>query len=71
MKHTVFAPDALFSASEAVTEPGRLEVQRPIRVVPFADITPGMRRHDFPDDRELLRRLEALVQQDEYVTRAD
>jgi len=71
MKHTVFAPDALFSGSESVMEPGRLEVERPIRVVPFADVAPGARRHDFPDDRELLRRLEALVQQDEYVATAD
>jgi hypothetical protein len=63
MKHTVFAPDALFSAQESVDEPGRLEVQRPIRVVPFADLPPGARRYDPADDRELLRRLEEITRE--------
>jgi hypothetical protein len=61
MRHTVFAPDALFAGQEGVVEPGRVEVQRPIRVVPFADLAPGARRYDPADDSELIRRLEELT----------
>ena len=61
MKHVVFAPDALFAQPESVMQPGRLEVQRPIRVVPFADLPLTAGRSDAVDDRELDRRLEALT----------
>ena len=67
MKHAVFAPDALFAQPECVLQPGRLEVQRPIRVVPFADLPLHVRRPDEVHDRELLRRLRSLTP----ATRAD
>lgn len=62
MKHSVFVPDAICSPQECVLEPGRVEVQRPIRVVPFADFPPGPRRDDPADDGDLLRRLEELTE---------
>jgi len=67
MKHVVFAPDALFAQPESVLQPGRLEVQRPIRVVPFADLPLHVLRPDEMHDRELLRHLESLTP----ATRAD
>jgi hypothetical protein len=60
MKHFVFADDALFAKPESVLEPGRLEVQRPIRVVPFADL-PLDPQPDGTSNRELLRRLERIT----------
>jgi hypothetical protein len=59
----VFALDTLFAEQESVVEPGRVEVQRPIRVVPFADLPPGTRRYDPAEDSELLRRLEELTRE--------
>ena len=64
MKHDVFTPDALFATPESVTRAGRLEVQRPITVVPFADHSPYARRTVHPDEAELLRRIRQLVRAD-------
>ena len=64
MKHDVLAPDTLFAGSESVTRPGRLEVQRPIAVVPFADQSPDSFRTHHPAEAEILRRLRAIVRAD-------
>jgi hypothetical protein len=64
MKHDVFTPDALFAHPESVTRPGRMEVQRAIQVVPFADQAPFDRRTVHPDETELLRRIRAIVRAD-------
>ena len=64
MKHDVFTPDALFAHPESVMRPGRMEVQRAIPVVPFADQAPYGRRTVHPDETELLRRIRHLVRAD-------
>lgn len=64
MKHDVFTPDALFANPESVTSPGRMEVQRAILVVPYADQAPYGRRTVHPDETELLRRIREMVRAD-------